>query len=161
MRCTTSGCSERGAEMTGWSQSPGKKQHFRLLDLQTKNSGLEIVVPVQPFHLRTRIPVDDIALFILEIPGNNNEDVPFTDPDFLFYLALDPPHAGDAIEKMNFEEYQELYNFYLKLSGRYEEKRVMYKLAKLIEHREENEKKFGGHKSLDELDELLRKEDFP
>ena len=68
------------------------------MDLQTKNSGLKIIVPAQPFHLRTGIPVDDIALFILEIPGDDNEDVPFTDPDFLFYLALDPPHAGDAIE---------------------------------------------------------------
>jgi hypothetical protein len=34
----------------------------------------------------------------LKIPGNDNEDIPFTDPDFLFDLSLDSPHPGHAIE---------------------------------------------------------------
>jgi hypothetical protein len=63
-----------------------------------KNIGSEIFILAQPFYLRPSIPVEDIALFVLEIPGNDNKDVPFTDPDFLFYLALDPPHASNAIE---------------------------------------------------------------
>ena len=62
-----------------------------------KRIGLQVVIPPQPFHLRTGVPVDDIAFFVLKIPRHYNKDVPFTDPDFLFDLSFDPPHAGDAI----------------------------------------------------------------
>ena len=66
-----------------------------------------------------------------------------------------------AVERMKFKEFEELYFYYLKLSERYSgnENRVMYKLTKLVEHRKENEKKFG-RKNLEELDELLRNEDL-
>ena len=58
----------------------------------------EIIIAPEPFNLRTCIPVDDIAFLILEVPGNDNEDVSFTDPDFLFDLSLDPPHPCHAIK---------------------------------------------------------------
>jgi hypothetical protein len=57
----------------------------------------EIIIPPEPLHLRTGIPVHDIAFLILEVPGNYNQDIPFPDPDFLFYLSLDPAHPCNAI----------------------------------------------------------------
>jgi len=44
---------------------------------------------VEPVHLRGGVPVDDIALIILERPGDNDQDVALADPD----LLLDPPSA--------------------------------------------------------------------
>ena len=58
----------------------------------------EIIIAPEPFDLRAGIPVDDITFFILEIPRNYNKDIPFTDPDFLFYLSLDSAHPGHTIE---------------------------------------------------------------
>jgi len=59
---------------------------------------LEIIIAPEPFDLWAGVPVDDIAFFILEVPGNDNKNVSFADPDFLFYFSLDPPHSCYAIE---------------------------------------------------------------
>jgi hypothetical protein len=61
-----------------------------------KNS--EVIISSQPFDLGAGIPINDIALLVLETPGDDDEDVPFTNPDFLFDLPLDPSHPGDAVE---------------------------------------------------------------
>ena len=58
----------------------------------------QIIIATEPFDLRSGIPVNDIAFFILEVPRDNNENVSFTDPDFLFYFSLDPPHSRYAIK---------------------------------------------------------------
>jgi hypothetical protein len=58
----------------------------------------KILIAPQPLDLRSGITVDDITFFVLEVPGYDNEDIPFTDPDFLFDLSLDSPHPGHAIE---------------------------------------------------------------
>jgi len=58
---------------------------------------------------------------------------------------------------MKFEKYEDLFRFYCKLSEKYGADQVIYKLKKLIEHRTELERRFGDHKGLEELDELLRK----
>jgi hypothetical protein len=59
---------------------------------------LQVPVPPEPLDLRTGVTVDDIALIVLETPRDNNKDVPFTDPDLLFYLALDTPHPADTVK---------------------------------------------------------------
>jgi hypothetical protein len=61
-------------------------------------TGSKIIVPAEPFDLRTGIPVDDIALLVLEIPRDDDQDITFTDPDFLFDLPFDPSHPGDTIK---------------------------------------------------------------
>jgi len=48
--------------------------------------------------LRAGVAVDDITFFILEVPGNDDKNIPFTDPDFLFDLSLDSPHPCHAIK---------------------------------------------------------------
>ena len=58
----------------------------------------QVIIPSEPLHLRTGIPVDDIALLVLEVPRDDNKDIPFPDPDFLFDLSLDPAHPRYAIE---------------------------------------------------------------
>ena len=63
-----------------------------------KSDGLQIIISPEPFDLWAGIAVDDITFFVLEVPGNDNKDIPFTDPDFLFYLTLDPPHPCDTIK---------------------------------------------------------------
>jgi hypothetical protein len=60
--------------------------------------GLKIIITPEPFNLWAGITVNNIAFFILEIPGNDNENIPFTDPYFLFDLSLDPPHPRYTIE---------------------------------------------------------------
>jgi len=42
--------------------------------------------------------VNDITFFILEVPGNDEKNMPFTYPDFLFDLSLDSTPPGHAIE---------------------------------------------------------------
>ena len=61
----------------------------------------KILIAPEPFDLGAGIPINDIAFFILEIPGYDNEDVPFADPDLLFYLTFDSPHPGYAIITAN------------------------------------------------------------
>ena len=58
----------------------------------------KILITPEPFHLRAGISINYITFFILEIPGYDNKDIPFTDPDFLFNLSLDSPHPGHTIE---------------------------------------------------------------
>lgn len=57
----------------------------------------QIPVPSKPLHLGPGVAVDDIALVVLETPGDHDEDVPFTDPDSLLDLSLDPSHPGDTV----------------------------------------------------------------
>jgi hypothetical protein len=58
----------------------------------------QIIIAPETFDLRAGIPVNDIAFFILEVPRDNNEDVSFADPDFLFYFSLDSPHPRYAVK---------------------------------------------------------------
>jgi hypothetical protein len=58
----------------------------------------EIIITPEPFDLRAGVTVDNIALFVLEVPRDYDEDVPFAYPDFLFDLSLDSPHPGYAVE---------------------------------------------------------------
>lgn len=60
--------------------------------------GSEVMVPPEPLDLRAGIAVNDIALLILERPGDHDQDVPFADPDLLFYLPLDPAHPGHPVK---------------------------------------------------------------
>jgi hypothetical protein len=59
---------------------------------------LKIIIAPEPLDLRAGITVNDITFFVLEVPGNDNKNIPFTDPDFLFYLSLDSAHPGHTIE---------------------------------------------------------------
>ena len=59
---------------------------------------LKIIIAPEPFNLWSGVAVYDVTFFILEVPGDDYEDIPFTDPDFLFNLSLDSPHPGHAIE---------------------------------------------------------------
>jgi hypothetical protein len=61
----------------------------------------KIIIAPEPLDLGAGVTVDDITFFILEVPGNDYKDVPFTDPDFLFDLSLDSPHPGNTIETAN------------------------------------------------------------
>ena len=66
---------------------------------KTKKNGFsQIIITTEPLDLRSGIPVDDIAFFILEVPRDNNENVSFADPDFLFYFSLDSPHPRYAVK---------------------------------------------------------------
>ena len=58
----------------------------------------QILIAPEPLDLRAGVPVNNIAFFILEVPGDDNENIPFADPDFLFYLPLDSPHPRHAIK---------------------------------------------------------------
>jgi hypothetical protein len=62
-----------------------------------KSEKSEIPVLPQPVSLGREVPVDNIAFVILKAPGSNDQNIPFTDPDTLFDLALDPSHTGDAV----------------------------------------------------------------
>ena len=59
---------------------------------------LKIIIAPEPLDLWTGVTVNDIAFFILEVPGDDNEDITFTDPDFLFDLSLDSAHPGHTIK---------------------------------------------------------------
>ena len=59
---------------------------------------LQEIIPSQPLHLWAGIPVHDIAFLVLEVPGNDNQDVPLADPDFLLDLSLDPAHPGNTVK---------------------------------------------------------------
>jgi hypothetical protein len=57
----------------------------------------EIVVLLEPVYLGFDVPVDDIALLILETPGDDDQEVTFTYPEPLLNLAFDPSRARDTI----------------------------------------------------------------
>jgi hypothetical protein len=65
--------------------------------LLIKSEKSEITVLPQPVRLGREVPVDNIALVILEAPGSDDQDIPFPDPDPLFDLALDPAHPGNPV----------------------------------------------------------------
>jgi hypothetical protein len=52
---------------------------------------------LEPFYLGLDVAVDDVALLVLEAPGNDDEEVAFSYPESLFYLSLDPAHPCDAV----------------------------------------------------------------
>jgi len=58
----------------------------------------KVLITPEPLDLWAGITINDITFFVLEVPGNDNQDIAFTDPDFLFDLSLDSPHPGHAIE---------------------------------------------------------------
>jgi len=101
--------------VAGLSPRPSEKRHdlFRVTLRQKRDYEIyqtpkrlnrkksEIVIAPEPFDLRSGIPVDNITLFILEIPGDDNKDIPFADPDFLLDLSLDPAKARDAIKTLD------------------------------------------------------------
>ena len=58
----------------------------------------QILITPEPLDLWARITVHDITFFVLEVPRDDNEDIPFTDPDVLFDLSLNPPHPCHAIK---------------------------------------------------------------
>jgi hypothetical protein len=68
------------------------------MNMLPRFDGLQIIISPEPFDLRAGIPVDNIALFILEVPWDDNENITLTDPDFLFYLPFNPSHPGDTIK---------------------------------------------------------------
>ena len=58
----------------------------------------EVLIPSEPLHLRPGVPVDDITFLVLEVPRDDNKDIPFPDPDFLFYFSLDPAHPCHTVK---------------------------------------------------------------
>jgi hypothetical protein len=58
---------------------------------------VEEIAPFEPIYLCPDISVDDIAFLVLETPGNDDEEVPFTYPETFPDLALDPPDACYAV----------------------------------------------------------------
>ena len=58
----------------------------------------EILIPPEPLHLWPGVPVDDIAFLVLEVPRDDNKDVPLPDPDFLFYFSFDPAHPCHTVK---------------------------------------------------------------
>ena len=63
-----------------------------------KEEFLQVPVPAEPVDLGLEVSVDDIALLILETPGDHDESITLADPDPLLDLALDPAHPGDPID---------------------------------------------------------------
>ena len=63
-----------------------------------KNKFSQIIIATEPLDLRSGIPVNNIAFFVLEVPRDHNEDVPLADPDLLLYLTLDPAHPGHPVK---------------------------------------------------------------
>jgi len=57
----------------------------------------EVVMLLEPVYLGPDVTIDDIALLVLETPGNNDQEIAFAYPEPLLDLALDPPHACDAV----------------------------------------------------------------
>jgi hypothetical protein len=58
----------------------------------------QIIIPSQPFDLWPGIPVNNVALIVLETPGDDNQDVALADPDFFLDFSLDPSETGDPVE---------------------------------------------------------------
>ncbi len=56
-----------------------------------------IPVPLQPVYLGFCIAVHDITFLILEGPGDDDEHIPFPDPDLLLDLSLDPAQPGHPV----------------------------------------------------------------
>lgn len=54
-------------------------------------------MPLEPVHLRPDVAVDDVTFFVLETPGNDNEEIPFAYPETFLDLALDPPDTCHAV----------------------------------------------------------------
>lgn len=52
---------------------------------------------LEPVDLGLAVAEDDVALFVLETPGDDDQEVAFPDPGPLLYLAFDAPHAGDPV----------------------------------------------------------------
>jgi hypothetical protein len=57
----------------------------------------------EPADLRSGISPYHIALFILERPGQDNDDVTLTDPRPLFHLTPEPAHPRRAVHALDGE----------------------------------------------------------
>jgi len=80
-------------------KSVGKeKGTIKMIRFSVLSALLQIPIPSQPLDLGTGIAVDDIALVILETPGDHDQDIPFANPDLLLDLALDPAHPVDSVK---------------------------------------------------------------
>jgi len=66
-----------------------------------KNYWLKLLVkevtPLEPVYLSPDVAVDDITLLVLEAPGNDDKKIPFTYPEALLDLALDPPGPCNTV----------------------------------------------------------------
>ena len=58
---------------------------------------VEEVTSLEPVYLGPDIAVDNVALLILETPGNDDKKIPFTYPEALLDLALDPPGPCNTV----------------------------------------------------------------
>jgi len=54
-------------------------------------------MPLEPVYLGLDVAVDNIALLVLETPGNNDQEIAFAYPEPLLDFALDPSGTRDAI----------------------------------------------------------------
>ena len=55
----------------------------------------------QPVSLRLEVPVNNIALFVLETPGYDKDGIAFPYPLPLLHLSLDPAEAGDPVDALD------------------------------------------------------------
>ena len=62
---------------------------------------LNVPVLPQPVGLRLEVPVNYIALVVLDAPGDDNDSIAFADPLPFFDLALDPAHPGDPVDALD------------------------------------------------------------
>jgi len=58
----------------------------------------EIMILPEPVRLRGQVPVQDVAFFVLETPGDHDKDVPLPDPCPFLDLAFDPAHTFDTVK---------------------------------------------------------------
>ena len=58
---------------------------------------LEVFVCAEPVHLWGSVAVDNITFVVLELPGNNNENVSFADPDPFLNLTFNPTETCDTV----------------------------------------------------------------
>lgn len=54
-------------------------------------------MPLEPVYLGPDVAVDNIALLVLETPGDDNQKIALAYPEPFFDLAFDPPGACDAV----------------------------------------------------------------
>lgn len=54
-------------------------------------------MPLEPVYLGSDVAIDNIALLVLETPGDDDQKIAFAYPEPFFYLAFDSPGACDAV----------------------------------------------------------------
>jgi len=71
--------------------------------LKKRNYRSDIPVPAQPVRLRPEVPVDNVALLVLEAPRDHDQGIAFPYPGPLLHLALDPAHPGDPVNTLDLD----------------------------------------------------------